>query len=230
MSHTISTTLVLTGPRTGKTVRLNKYTFTDGRLSLKGPMEDVQGLITYFGKAYQAFPEGSDELKAAQAHWEQYKAEQEASHGAGEVHPDQSGAAAPAVHGDGGPDGAEPPAAPAGDGEGDDDPAAGSQGSVPGGDGHTDPGLPPQEHNEEQPVDGTPGPVNPNPKLLKAVESLDPENDAHWTGQGLPKVAVVSDAYGEDSVTRKDVESVAPGYDRETAKKKAEADELAALA
>lgn len=57
-----------------------------------------------------------------------------------------------------------------------------------------------------------------NQKLLKAVRTLDPTNDEHWTKDGKPAVSAVAHLYGSADVTRKDVDAVAPGFTRDKAK------------
>lgn len=53
-----------------------------------------------------------------------------------------------------------------------------------------------------------------NEKLLRAVKSLDPLEDSHWTREGKPAMTAVEKSYGSADVTRSDVESVAPGFIR----------------
>lgn len=52
-----------------------------------------------------------------------------------------------------------------------------------------------------------------NEKIRDALSALDPNNAEHWTGQGLPSMAVVCHLLGE-TVTRKQVEEAAPGFCR----------------
>jgi hypothetical protein len=54
-------------------------------------------------------------------------------------------------------------------------------------------------------------------KLLDALVALDPNNDTHWTAQGLPAVHVVRDILKDDSITRVNIETVAPGFTRDLA-------------
>lgn len=49
--------------------------------------------------------------------------------------------------------------------------------------------------------------------LAEAVGSLDPDADASWTPQGLPNLDALKDAIGR-RVTRKEVDSVARGFNR----------------
>lgn len=76
----------------------------------------------------------------------------------------------------------------------------GPAGSLSGGDGH--------QHS------GDDGAAEFSGRLRKAVESLDAENDEHWTADGRPRVDAVEKAYGKAGVTRADVERVAPGLTR----------------
>ena len=62
----------------------------------------------------------------------------------------------------------------------------------------------------------------PELSLVEAVRALDPANDDHWTKSGQPAMKAVEALVGSDSVTRDEVEAVAPGFDREAAKAAAE--------
>lgn len=53
--------------------------------------------------------------------------------------------------------------------------------------------------------------------VKEAVDALDPEDDSHWTAQGLPSTDAVTDLAGE-KVTRGQIEAAAPGYNRAAAK------------
>ncbi len=59
-------------------------------------------------------------------------------------------------------------------------------------------------------------------KITEALSRLDPENSEHWTAQGLPNLEVVNAIMLEDDplherIMRKDVEFVAPDFNRVTA-------------
>lgn len=86
---------------------------------------------------------------------------------------------------------------PQNDGEGTTDAPQGEAGDLPDGDGYA------EELNE---------------RLAKAVRSLDPENDDHWTKDGRPTMAAVEKSYGATDFTRADVDAVAPGYTRDKAR------------
>lgn len=62
-----------------------------------------------------------------------------------------------------------------------------------------------------------------NTKLQKAVLSLDPVQDSHWTREGKPAMTAVGQLYGSTGITRAEVEAVAPGWTREKAKENANA-------
>ena len=51
--------------------------------------------------------------------------------------------------------------------------------------------------------------------LLEGLRTLDPTNDAHWTAEGLPRLAVLEELTGKN-VTRQDVNATAPGLTRNT--------------
>jgi hypothetical protein len=57
----------------------------------------------------------------------------------------------------------------------------------------------------------------PNPTVKEAIDSLNHENDEHWTETGLPKLEAVGDLAGE-KVTRQQAETAAPNYNRAAAK------------
>ena len=50
-------------------------------------------------------------------------------------------------------------------------------------------------------------------KIIEALGKLDAGNDNHWTSEGLPKLDALKFSIGE-SVTREEVNTVAPGYTR----------------
>jgi hypothetical protein len=65
--------------------------------------------------------------------------------------------------------------------------------------------------------DGHGHPDGVNEKLRRAVMSLDPQNDAHWTAAGEPAMKAVEAAYGSTGITRDDIKAAAPGYNRKAA-------------
>lgn len=54
-------------------------------------------------------------------------------------------------------------------------------------------------------------------QLLTALQQLDPSNDDHWTGEGLPRVDVVRALAGAGTLTREQLTALAPGFTRDTA-------------
>ena len=59
-------------------------------------------------------------------------------------------------------------------------------------------------------------------KLIEALQSLDVENNAHWTANGLPSVAAVREIMEDQSVTRDEIRLTAPTLDRTSAAKEKE--------
>ena len=55
--------LVLTGGRAGYTGLLGKFRFVDGIMEFEGDAKAVVGICTYMARVYQAYPEGSKELR-----------------------------------------------------------------------------------------------------------------------------------------------------------------------
>lgn len=53
--------------------------------------------------------------------------------------------------------------------------------------------------------------------ITHALRELDPANDEHWTKQGLPQVAVVANLSGVLTLTRAELNGIAPDFNRETA-------------
>lgn len=51
--------------------------------------------------------------------------------------------------------------------------------------------------------------------ILAALGSLDPEQQEHWTEQGLPAMEVVKELLGEE-ITRKELTAAAPLFNRES--------------
>ena len=55
--------LVLTGGRAGHTGLLGKFRFVDGIMEFEGDAKAITGICTYMARVYQAYPEGSEELR-----------------------------------------------------------------------------------------------------------------------------------------------------------------------
>lgn len=198
MSTIIQTTFVLTGALAGRTIRLGSqpYAFEKGRLTITAPAEEVALHARFLERNWQAYPEGHPALKEVP---DGQRDLQEGSQPDGQQ----------PVHGDVQPVGGGTEAGDAAPVSGGGVEAeAGQAGSVPGGDGQ------PAQLNPA----GDPPPPEVNAKLQKAVQSLDPADDNHWTKDGKPAMTAVEKLYGSAAITRADVEAVAPGWTREKAK------------
>lgn len=66
--------------------------------------------------------------------------------------------------------------------------------------------------------DGLQAELGGNDKLTRAIQSLDPENDAHWTPGGKPAIEAVAQMYGSTGITRADIENAAKGHTRDSAR------------
>jgi hypothetical protein len=190
----IKTLFHLTGAHAGKTIRLGKYQFTDGKCELSCPAHEMALHARSLERNWSAYPEGHPILT-----------KQDNGNGTGEVPPGSTVTTGDAnVQGDVQQDGSAAGEAAAGSGD-DADAASGTAGDQAAG------------------ADGPEASVTPvNTKLQKAVMSLDPNNDEHWTQDGKPAISAVQTAYGSADVTRADVTAVAPDFNRATAAKPAE--------
>jgi len=54
-------------------------------------------------------------------------------------------------------------------------------------------------------------------KIIRAINRMDPENDNHWTVDGLAKLDTVR-FYAGEAVTREKLDEIAPGFNRESLK------------
>lgn len=54
-------------------------------------------------------------------------------------------------------------------------------------------------------------------KITEALSKLDPNNDNHWTQDGLPRLDTVKILAGNPSLTREAVTAAAPNFNRQTA-------------
>lgn len=52
-------------------------------------------------------------------------------------------------------------------------------------------------------------------EIVEALHTLDPKLATHWTGEGLPRIDVVSGIVGQ-TLTRKDISAAAPDFNRDT--------------
>jgi len=56
--------------------------------------------------------------------------------------------------------------------------------------------------------------------IKAALGTLDPENDAQWTAEGLPRMDVIEVLVGDKSITRKQVTEADPEFFREAARQR----------
>ncbi|KKL22878.1 hypothetical protein LCGC14_2431000 [marine sediment metagenome] len=71
MGETNTIRFVMAGAHAGKTIKLGKYQFVDGVYEYTGTPGGSGGAARYLRKSYQAFPEGSIELKIAQERYQE---------------------------------------------------------------------------------------------------------------------------------------------------------------
>lgn len=196
MTRPSTLVLVLTGAKTGKTIKLNGHRFIKGELQVCGAAQELQGLITYFGRTYAAFLKGSTQLKEAQV--------KDAEDGTSEIQEDEGDGQPEPIPSDRESDGGKPTPKTTNDEPGDVGSEGGSTGDISDRDGHSNTGV----CSEEDDI---------NQRLLKAITTLNPDNADHWTNDGRPRMDAVETAYGSAGVTRKMVEVTIPGYNRELA-------------
>jgi hypothetical protein len=55
--------------------------------------------------------------------------------------------------------------------------------------------------------------------IRSAVMSMDPEDDAHWTAEGLPQTKIVAGILGLPAVSRTELLRAGPGHNREHVRK-----------
>lgn len=205
---------VLTGGRAGFTGVLLDMQFVNGVAKFTGTPDAVKGRTVYIGRRYQAFPKGSRELKDAQARDKEYKdglrGEVRETQQTGNPNGVQPGPEK--VDGVGTQQGSQDQGATSSAGP--EEPRSGGAGSVPTGGGHGDAGV----HSGLQQAQDSTGTedaeVSP---LTAAILALDPLDDAHWTDAGLPAIAALAKATGDNSLTRQKVVLALPDYDRDTA-------------
>lgn len=185
----------------------NQYAVENGRTTLVGTLPNIEGAGRQLALFYQAFPEGSPELAAKEL--EVYGPPQGGEgegDGSGDLQaggtvPDGSADVPGPDRHDGGQPSEEAPAA----GGNADLPEAGEAERGADGDGSED-------------VVNDPKPLADD-KLVKALAKLDPENDDHWTRDGLPALSAVESLYGSAGVRRADVTAAAPALRRNNAPK-----------
>jgi hypothetical protein len=175
--------------------------FVNGSYDLAGDMSKLGDLFKYFA-SFNAFYEGSDEYKAAKLRDAKMKGW---SNDSGSILKGDEGSA----EGEGGTNITSTIKTPN---------AEGFAGNAP------DLGASVASANDG--LGTTPGSgVSDQPqmdlkliKVKKAALSLDPANDAHWTGQGKPAVIAVEEAFGSGGITRSDIEAaMGVNWNRQTA-------------
>jgi len=211
MPKFVEVRLILTGPYTGKTVTLNGHFFDQGVCVVQGEPESLRHLFTYMARCYQAYPQGSIELEEARAAWEAYCAK-ENGHGVSDIETDEEQPDPPSEDASNLQPVGEGPATEDAQVSGTDDAGAPGQ-TEPDASGNGLPDPRPDDGTQAQGQDA----AQTLTKLAKAVMSLDPDNDEHWTGAGLPAMAAVEAAYGSTDITRKQVEAELPNWNREMA-------------
>ena len=192
--------LVLTGAMSGHTVKLGNHQFIEGKCALEGNAVDVDSAAKVLARSYQAYPQGSDELIAAQARDEKVKGPADVN--ASGAHPTAERGSSAGVGGDG--DGAprpvqNPPAVlSAGPPL---TPASGAEGVVSERDGLLDSGLQPEQVK----------------KIKDALALLDPAVDAHWSETGLPSLEMLVEITKDQTINRAAVSHVAHQFNRNAA-------------
>lgn len=187
-------TVVLTGPDTGRTCLLHGKDFVNGEMVVSGTHSEVETQLRYIARTCRAYPLGSPELADAQErdHSRGIQHSTSPSTGQGDHQRLRSGSResprrVQEVSADHGP-GFDPVVS-----------ADGPEGMGAGGSGYEDSWLPPEQITQ----------------IGNAVLALDPENDSHWTEDGLPSVEALASALANPSISRQTIEAIAPGYTRE---------------
>jgi hypothetical protein len=202
MTKIMRVRLVLTGAYAGKTIELNNRTFKNGVLEVAGSGEEVARVANYFARSYQAYPEGSDALKNAQARdaeaAEAAETEEDTEDGNDQVLPGagaDEGAASSNQSG----------TSEQTDGSGD---AGGEAAAARGG----------ASEKATAPEGGVAGlPDDPvSVRVQAALKKLDPSEDGHWTKAGQPRIEVVAEALGDQSLTREVINAAWPNFDRDS--------------
>jgi hypothetical protein len=179
------------GKYKGKVVVLNGLTFKQREATVRGDAKEIAGVVRYFTRSYQAevIPHGTSEVHPST---EQGEAESVPSG----VRPDGTGSEEETAVHLGADDGAR----------------SGSPRSGADRDGHEDSRLSTQDRFNQS----SSNQINPE-KLMEVLKKLDPGNDGQWNAVGLPKLNVVGELYGNEGVTRKDIDSVWPEFNRKMA-------------
>lgn len=188
--------LILTGARAGMTCALRKLSFVDGTCVIDGPEVEVENVCKYMGRVYKAFSEGSVDLKHYQKLDRERKAARasEANTSAGPTH------SVATVQDSTEPLGTGPTPETNDNGQGAAAPATGPTEQHTNGDGACGVGG-----NAGQPTEQS---------LQQIIKNLDPDDEELWTHGGQPRCDAVAAACGREDITRKVIETAAPGFVR----------------
>lgn len=189
--------LVLAGAHRGRNITLDGRRFINGKYPVTGDPLKMAPFLAKMGTYYNAFPEGSAELRAAE---ERYREAWEVKHGKRNAPPKAESRPSAAAQPPLGSDGPEPRSEAGGGGVGGSQREAGA--------------------DRRPPVSEGGGSGSPDP-LGAAILSLDPLDDANWTQGGLPQLSALEAKLGRP-VARKAVEAAMPGFTRDAAYKMAE--------
>lgn len=189
MADNLSLKMVLINHYEGKTVRLGNHIFINGKYTLTGQPEQVGHAIRYLSY-YQAYPVGSPELEGYEFDSQKIHSEVQSS---GERSSEEETILRIS----------------------DDNSESGETGIRSTGDGYEHAGVS-DESEAPNPFEPIPE-IEINDKLQRAVLSLDPDNDNHWTKPGLPLMSAVEEALGESGFTRKDIEAASDNWNKEKA-------------
>jgi hypothetical protein len=195
MSAIVQFTMELTGPFEGKSVTLNHLRFKNGKATVRGDATEIAGIIRYFKRSYNINVAGEEGYGSSQVHSTSQDRETDQV---------QSGIQ---------PNGTESQEESSVQLRGDDAADGGNTRSLSDRDRHQDSRIP-KEGQFQQSANKQVDPA----KLLLVMKNLDPKNEAHWNQAGLPKLAVVSEMYGSEGLTRKDLDSVWSGFSRTNTK------------
>lgn len=210
MASVVEMRMVLTGPREGNTENINGHSFVDGVHTIIGRDEQLEPFIRVMS-SYGAYPEGSKAHNDAIAAYEELVVK---SNGNSHVDKKKKQGERTKVPSNLQPDGEKTTKKKEFESTIHTEPESGTEEKPSDGIGHENAG----DVQDQTPEYSTNTAVVNN-KLLKAIYSLDPENDDHWVKAGKhvgkPKVSAIEEAYGDAGITRSDVEEVAPQFDRE---------------
>lgn len=183
-------TFVLVGTHAGKTVKLGsqfQYVFIKGKMKIIDDAEIIDKVARYV-RSYSAFIEGSPEHLAAVKHIEKGKSDV-----VGDIQTTTG-------TGDSNADGSGTPSTVKG---------SSNEDTV---DSNTDGDA--KSSDTELRTDGD----RPSTKMIvEALQSLDADNDEHWTNGGEPRVSMVNQILNSE-IGRSEIHSALPGFNREAAR------------